>query len=689
MQQNRLARETSPYLLQHAHNPVDWWPWGEEALTRARRENKLILLSIGYSACHWCHVMAHESFEDAATAEVMNRHYINIKVDREERPDLDKIYQTAHHLLNQRAGGWPLTAILTPDDLNPFFIGTYFPKTPRHGMPAFTEILQSVVRFYHEHEDDIRQQNHSLISSLQQSIHSDSVEPEQLSPPPLDQARRELANSFDHTHAGFGAAPKFPHPTSLERLLRHWAATCTQQQADAQALKMARFTLHAMASGGIYDQLGGGFYRYSVDERWMIPHFEKMLYDNGPLLALYADAWAATDDADFKRICEETAAWVMREMQSPEGAYYATLDADSEGEEGKFYVWKPAEVKQLLTATEYNIAAAHYGLQQTPNFEGQWHLHVYQGLPEIADKLGLAVDEAAQQLTSARNKLLHARETRPRPGRDEKILTSWNGLMIKGMAVAGRRLNDPSLIQSAQTALDFIRDKLFQDGRLLASYKDGQARLMAYLDDYVFLIDAVMECLQSQWRTQDLHFAIQLADVVLEQFEDPQHGGFYFTANDHEQLYHRPKPFSDESMPAGNGIAAYALQRLGHLLGEHRYIEAAERALRAAWPAMQQIPYAHCAMLLALEEYLYPTETFVIRGQGGSLLEWQGHCQTRYRPRMQCYAIPADEDALPGLLAERKAEAQTVAYHCSGTSCKPVIRRLEALNLSDTPAMTG
>jgi len=678
MPHNRLKDETSPYLQQHADNPVDWWPWCEQALTTAREENKPILLSIGYSACHWCHVMAHESFEDPATAAVMNRHYINIKVDREERPDLDKIYQSAHHLLNQRAGGWPLTAILTPDDLTPFFVGTYFPKEPRHGMLAFTNVLEKVVEYYQQHEDEIREQNHSLTTALQQSLQQNDGNPDSLSPAPLDQARRELGKSFDSDYAGFGAAPKFPHPTSLERLLRHWSATRTQDKPDTEALKMARLTLHAMASGGIYDQLGGGFCRYSVDDMWMIPHFEKMLYDNGPLLGLYADAWAINGEAGFKRIAEETAEWTMREMQSPAGGYYSTLDADSEGEEGKFYAWTPEQVKQHLAEDEYRIIAAMYGLNRSANFEGKWHLHVYNSIEQVAEKLNIGMESAIKLFNSARQKLFALREQRIHPGRDEKVLTSWNALMIKGMAIAGRRLQRDDLLDSAQQALNFIRSTLYRDGRLLATYKDGKARLNAYLDDYVFLIDAILELLQSRWNSDDLHMAMALAETVLDHFEDKDQGGFYFTPDDHEQLFHRPKPYSDESTPAGNGIAAYALQRLSHLIGEHRYIEAAERTIKAAWAHVSQVPYAHCALLLALEENLYPTTTIVIRGDGQELRKWQQQCQSGYAPRQQCYAIPESE-SLPGLLGERPPRERTIAYLCSGTQCQPPITDIAEL----------
>ncbi|MDH5444115.1 MAG: thioredoxin domain-containing protein [Gammaproteobacteria bacterium] len=678
MPQNRLQQETSPYLLQHADNPVDWWPWCEEALTLARQQNRPILLSIGYSACHWCHVMAHESFEDPATAEVMNRLYINIKVDREERPDLDKIYQSAHHLLNRRAGGWPLTAMLTPDDLIPFFVGTYFPKTPRHNMPAFVDVLQQVVNFYHEHHDEILKQNDSLTHALQQGITA-STGSTSLNPAPLDQARRELGKNYDKDYAGFGAAPKFPHPTSLERLLRHWSATQHQETPDTTAQNMAMHTLRGMAMGGIYDQIGGGFCRYSVDEMWMIPHFEKMLYDNGPLLALYADAWSINKEPIFKQITQETAEWVIREMQSPEGGYYSTLDADSEGEEGRFYVWTPDEVKSVLTDKEYPVFAASYGLDRDANFEGQWHLHRYKSAEQVSEKLKLDIDLTSDLLLTAKQKLFNVRKQRIHPGRDEKILTSWNALMIKGMAIAGRRLQRADFITSAEQALDFIHDTLYQDGRLLACYKDGQARLSAYLDDYAFLIDAILELLQSHWQTKNLFLAISLADSLLEHFEDKEQGGFYFTADDHEQLYHRPKPYSDESIPAGNGIAAYALQRLGYLLGEQRYIDAAERTLKSAWPHISHIPYAHCALLLALEENLYPPTTVIIRGSQNEIIDWQSICQASYQPRLQTYAIPDTITDLPGLLTERKPEAHPLAYLCTGTTCQPPVHDLKSL----------
>ncbi len=671
---NRLADTTSPYLQQHADNPVDWWPWCDEALQLARARDKPILLSVGYSACHWCHVMAHESFEDPATAEVMNRLFVNIKVDREERPDLDKIYQTAHQLLSQRAGGWPLTVFLTPDDLAPFFAGTYFPPEPRHGLPSFVQLLESVERAYREQHAAIREQNASLQQALERT--SPKVKPYGvvLDDGPLTLATGQLAQHFDAEHGGFGSAPKFPHPTNIELLLRDWARTGNQQAAH-----MAGFTLERMALGGMNDLLGGGFCRYSVDDYWMVPHFEKMLYDNGPLLALYADAHAASAEPLFARTCEQTAAWVMREMQSPEGGYHASLDADSEGEEGRFYVWTPDQVRGTVSAEEYAVIAPLWGLNLAANFEGRWHLHGFRPLGEVAEKLGIDRETAQQRVTSAQGKLLAARTTRVRPARDDKVLTSWNALMIHGMARAGRLLGRADWIASAERAVDFLRLNMWQDGRLLASYKDGRANLAAYLDDHAYLIHALLELLQARWRSADLSWASELAELLLARFEDRRHGGFYFTADDHEQLLHRPKPMTDDAMPAGNGIAAFALQRLAHLLGEPRYEDAARRTLQTAWQGVREMPYAHASLLIALQEQLTPPDTLVIRDHADALSGWLAALPGGYHPHRAVYAIPADATDLPGLLAERGGQNGPNAFLCRGTQCLPPITDIAAL----------
>jgi len=666
--QNRLADASSPYLQQHANNPVDWWPWSDEALEVARVEKKLILLSIGYSACHWCHVMAHESFEDDATAAVMNEHYINIKVDREERPDLDKIYQTAHQMLNQRPGGWPLTMILTPDDRMPFFAGTYFPDKAKHGMPAFKEILLRVNDFYHTEYDQILQQNRSLLDALS-SLENTSSNQQDINSAPLDQARRQLEQQFDKQFSGFGKAPKFPHPSNLEFLLRHWNATADE---ESKAKDMLLQTLHAMASGGIYDQLIGGFYRYSVDDYWMIPHFEKMLYDNGPLLSLYSNAAVAFKQPVFMRIATETANWVINEMQSPEGGYYSTLDADSEGVEGKFYVWTPNDAKNILTDEEYNIFSQVYGLDRVANFEGNWHLHIFKNPAEVAKELN--IENPAELLASAKQKLYEVRDNRIKPGRDEKILTSWNALMIKGLAQAGRLLSEPRFVESAEKATDFIYQTMFKNGRLYASYKDGQARLMAYLDDYAFLLDALLELLQAKWNNDHLNFAIQLADALLEHFEDKQHGGFYYTANDHEQLIQRPKPMADEAIPSGNAIAAFALNRLGILLSEKKYIESAERAIHNAWPAVSQAPYAHAAMLFAIEESLYPPELILVSGDEKDKDHWTRSIDQDFQSRSMSFFIDTANKPEHKAIKQRLTNTGSIqAYICRGQTCLPPV----------------
>ncbi len=670
---NHLSDETSPYLRQHADNPVEWYPWCGEALERARSEDKPILLSIGYSACHWCHVMAHESFEDQATADVMNRLFINIKVDREERPDLDKIYQLAHQILTQRPGGWPLNMFLTPHDHIPYFGGTYFPKKPKYNMPAFVSLLHQVADYYREQKQAIAQFGTQFTATIQTIAETSGGTATTPAPDLLHQAREAIGRDFDPEHGGFGQAPKFPHATSIEFLLRYWALT---DGADASTLEMVTTTLKKMAEGGLYDQLGGGFCRYSVDDEWLIPHFEKMLYDNGALLALYCQAWQATQDPLFKNVVLETAEWVMREMQSPEGGYYSSLDADSEGEEGRFYVWDREEVKSLLTEQEFTLVEQRYGLDRPANFEGRWHLHVARPLSALGRELQSVDAEAL--LAAARKKLFGAREQRVRPGLDDKILTSWNALMIKGMTVAGRLFERDDLIDSAQRALDFLKTTVWRNGRLLATYKDGKAHLNAYLDDYAFLIAAILESLQTRWRSSDLLWAQDIAAAMLAHFKDQSDGGFFFTSGDHEPLFHRPKPMTDESTPAGNAIAAYALTRLGHLLGAGEYSEAAERTIAAATDAVKRIPQAHSAFLIALEEMLNPPRIIVIRGQ--AMDEWNSRLRQLYAPRQLCFAIHAHEAQLPGVLAERKPMTDTVAYVCTETACLPPAESWQVLS---------
>jgi uncharacterized protein len=675
---NRLAHETSPYLQQHAQNPVDWYPWGEEALSLAREQDKPILLSIGYSACHWCHVMAHESFEDPEVAAEMNRHFVNVKVDREERPDLDHIYQTAHQLLTQRAGGWPLTVFLTPEG-KPFFAGTYFPKAPRYGMPAFRDLLEHIARAYREQRSAIAEQNESLMAALARMSTTPTADAK-LSPAPLDAAVRALAQTFDDVHGGIGHAPKFPHPFELAYCLRRHAL-----EGGELAGLIAKLTLRRMAEGGIYDHLGGGFSRYSVDRFWTIPHFEKMLYDNGPLLALYSDAWLATREPLFEKVARETAAWAIREMQSPEGGYYASLDADSEGEEGKFYVWSREEVEALLTPDEYAVAAPHFGLDLGPNFEERhWHLRITQPLEDIARSLAIPLEAARARIASARTKLLAAREQRVRPGRDEKILTSWNALLVRGMARAYHAFGETQWLDSALRAVDFIRATLWKDGLLLATYKDGRAHLNAYLDDHAFLLDALTELMQADFRTEDLEFARALAERLLARFEDRTHGGFFFVSDDHEELILRPKIGHDGATPSGNAVAAFALQRLGHLLGELRYLEAAERAIRVHWQALERAPGGHTTLLAALEEALVPPRIVILRGAAPELAKWRRALCSVYRPDTLIIALAPQVAPLPPAL-DKPALAEPTAWVCTGTHCLPPISDLALLMRSLEP----
>jgi uncharacterized protein YyaL (SSP411 family) len=642
---NRLSGETSPYLQQHAANPVDWYPWGEEALSRALKEDKPILLSVGYSACHWCHVMAHESFEDPEVAAVMNRLFVNVKVDREERPDIDQIYQTAHQMLAQRAGGWPLTMFLSPDG-TPFFGGTYFPRTARYGMPAFPELCERIAAIWREQRPQIDAQNSALLDAFARSVPRRAGQRAEFSAEVLGTMLDSLRASFDARHGGFGAAPKFPHPSDLELCLH---------QGE---LEIPRVTLARMCEGGIYDQLGGGFCRYSTDAHWTIPHFEKMLYDNGPLLGLLADAWALTRDPLFARCAGETAGWIMREMQSPQGGYYSSLDADSEHEEGKFYVWSREEIASLLTPAQYAVVAAHYGLDQPPNFENKhWHLRFHGPITE------------ENLLAAGRRKLFEAREKRVRPGRDEKVLVSWNALAIRGMAHAGRILGQPEWVASARRALDFVRTTLWRERRLLATYKDGRAHLKAYLDDYAFLLAAMLELLQDRFTSEDLGFACELADVLLAQFEDAEAGGFFFTARDHERLVHRPKPGHDNATPSGNAIAAWALGRLAAITGEPRFARAAERTLELFYPQMRDYPAGFGAMAIALDEMLHPPRTLILRGRDEALPAWQAELAREFLADVTVLAVPDGTHGLPALLDKPARPEPVNAWLCQGVTC--------------------
>lgn len=685
---NQLIHESSPYLLQHAHNPVDWHAWNAAALQLARTVNKPLLLSIGYSACHWCHVMAHESFEDAAIAKVMNQHFVCIKVDREERPDLDKIYQFAHQMLSQRPGGWPLTVALTPQGHAPFFAGTYFPPTARLHLPGFAEVLEQVAEHFAANQTALQDYHHKFTHALQQlNPTRTAATPQNL----LPRAVAMLARQFDADYGGFGSAPKFPHPTQVQLLLMQASEVPADADTDVQAeahepapnrhsaRDMAYETLRSMADGGLYDQLGGGFFRYTVDAQWTIPHFEKMLYDNAQLLGLYGDAWQLFQHAPFAATARATAHWVIHAMQLADGGYAATVDADSTEGEGQYYVWAEAELRAALSPAQYRTLAQYYGLHGEPNFEGKWHFNVALTSPASADD-SLAISNATSSTTSfelhtSQQILLRTRQQRSPPARDDKILTAWNGLMIRGMARAGRMLACESFIDSAARSADFMRAKLWQNARFAASYRNGTATLNGYLDDYAFMLEGLLELLQARWRADDLAFARAIADAMLTHFEDAE-GGFFFTAHDHETLLYRPKSGADDAIPSGNAAAIAGLLKLGYLLAESRYLHSAETALGLFAAELDRQPSVNAAMTIAAQYAVQHTQV-ILSGEPASVGAWQRWCNQQYWPYTSVYAIDAPTPAIPA--SQTPPPTGAIAVVCRGLHCEAPIDNLPQL----------
>jgi uncharacterized protein YyaL (SSP411 family) len=605
---NRLAQETSPYLKQHAHNPVDWFPWGPEALQLARELNRPIFLSIGYSACHWCHVMEHESFEDPETAALLNEHFVSIKVDREERPDLDQIYMNAVQRMTGQ-GGWPMSMFLTPD-LKPFYGGTYFPPDDRYGRPSFQHVLREIARAWREQPDAVAQTAEQITTQLQDHLDLLGSRGE-LNDSLLSGAANYLGRAFDRTYGGFGSAPKFPHPMDLRLLLR-----VSQRFGNGTALDIVRSTLDHIARGGIYDHLGGGFHRYSTDERWLVPHFEKMLYDNGLLTAAYVEAYQATGDPLYRQVVEETLAYVGREMTSPEGYFYSTQDADSEGVEGKFYVWSLAEIEAVLGKERADVFGYVYDVTPEGNWEGHNILHRAKSDEQDAKLLRIPEADLRRIVAEARQELVEVRARRIWPGRDEKALTSWNGLMIGALAQAAAALDNPAYAQQAARAADFILTRMRADtGRLLRTYSAGSApKLNAYLEDYAFLIDGLVSLYEATFATRWVEAALDLAEVMIEQFWDPVEYGFFYTGRDHEALIARTKDPHDSSVPSGNSMAVQALLRLHKLTGRMDLLEKAESTLRVFQGLMAQSPYVAGQMLIALDFYLGPVDEFALVG---------------------------------------------------------------------------
>ena len=659
---NRLSHASSPYLRQHADNPVDWYPWGEEALTAARESGRPILLSIGYAACHWCHVMAHESFEDPATAAVMNEKFINIKVDREERPDLDKLYQTAQMLLSQRPGGWPLTMFLSADDQVPFFGGTYFPPQARHGLPAFAQVLAGLAQWHADKQGQLQEQNQALRAALEQMNQppAEAPWPESLA----NQVIEALVQPFDVQHGGFGGAPKFARPTQLQWLLA---------QDNPQAQHMATHTLTCMAEGGVQDHVGGGFYRYSVDELWMIPHFEKMLYDQALLLPLYAQA---EPTPVLRAAAQGIARFVINEMQDGAGGFYSSLDADSDGAEGTFYLWRPDEVRAVLSREDFEAFAYRFGLDRPANFEGRWHLHGFNTLIETAAHVQQEAGELQSRMERALEKLYGTRSTRMRPGLDDKILTSWNALMIRGLVQAGQALSQPEWVAAARRAWDFLKQRLWDGERLHVSFSQGQAYFNAYLDDYAFTLEAGLLLLQERWSVADLRFVERLAGIIAERFEAPD-GGLYFTTHDHESLIARPRLMADDVTPSGAAVAAEALAEIGYLLGRSEWVSLAERTLARASGAVVASPGEHARFMEAQKRVDERAAQVIVRGSEDQLAPWQAAIATA--KHATCYAIPTDELGLPEALAAKRAEPEPVAYVCTGTTCSEPVRTVDEL----------
>ena len=649
---NRLAQETSPYLLEHANNPVDWLPWGDEALARARTEHKPILLSIGYSACHWCHVMARESFEDPETAALMNRDFVSIKVDREERPDLDQVYMRAVQGLTG-SGGWPMTVFLLPDG-TPFFAGTYFPPSDRFGMPAFKRVLAAVADAFTKRPADVQETAAQVRDFLNRP--SVPLAAGELTPALLDEATTRLERDFDPIHGGFGGAPKFPQPMLIEYLLRSHLRT-----GRPAPLEMAVLTLRAMAAGGIYDQLGGGFHRYSVDERWLVPHFEKMLYDNALLARAYLDAWQLTHDPAFRRVVEETLAFVQREMTSPEGAFYSSLDADSEGEEGRFYLWTPQELEAVLGVDEARTLASAFDVTPAGNFEGRNILH-----PMISG--------AVELLDAARDRLMLFRTRRARPHRDEKVIAGWNGLMLRAFADAGRVLDRPDLVTAAEANARFLLSHVRQGGRMRRSYKDGRAPLAGYLEDQAAVADGLLSLYEATFDPRWLDALRGLVTEMLTAFWDEASAAFFDTAADQEQLVARPQDVTDNAIPSGTSLAVDVLLRAGMLLGEVSWIGRARATLGRLAPTAAKAPLAFGRLLAALDFHLGKTVELAVIGRPGDdqtrrLLEV---VRGRFLPNRLIAVAPSlgDGPAVP-LLADRRAlDGKATAYLCEGFVCQ-------------------
>jgi uncharacterized protein YyaL (SSP411 family) len=675
---NRLASETSPYLLQHAHNPVDWFPWGPEAFELARREDRPVLLSVGYSACHWCHVMERESFENDDIAALMNRLFVSIKVDREERPDVDQIYMQAVQSMTGR-GGWPMTVFLTPDGV-PFYGGTYFPPVDRHGMPAFPRLLQSIADAYHGRRGEVLEAGRQLVETMQQSerlTRSASA----LTKEVLVGAYLGLSGEFDERDGGLGQAPKFPQPMAWEAILRVWKRT-----GDPRALEMLRQTLTRMARGGIYDQLGGGFHRYSVDGQWLVPHFEKMLYDNAQLASLYLHGWLATGEPEYRRVTEETLDYVLREMTHPAGGFYSAQDADSEGVEGKFFVWSPEEIRAVLGDEALARAAlAYWGVDDGPNFEGHSILFVPREPAEVAQTLGASPDELAARIARARQTLYAHREKRIHPGLDDKVLASWNGLMLSALAEAASALGRPDYLAAAVRNAELLTSAMVRDGRLLRSWKGGQARITGYLEDHAMVGAGLLALYEATFDRGWLDESRRLAEETLRLFWNTERETFFDTGHDQESLVVRPRNIFDNAVPSGTSVTIEWLLRLAIVTGLERYETIALQALRPMADIMQKYPSGFGRYLSALDFHLGPVAEVALvwppGGERGAALLAETLFR-RYQPNRVVVGAAAGAPGAAGLplLTDRGAvDGKPTAYVCRRYVCQLPVTEPDAL----------
>jgi hypothetical protein len=673
---NRLIHETSPYLLQHAHNPVDWHPWGEEAFQKATSENKPVLLSIGYSACHWCHVMERESFENEEIAALMNELFVSIKVDREERPDLDEIYMNAVQMMTGR-GGWPMTMFLTPEG-KPFYGGTYFPPEDRYSVPGFPKILRGVANAFYKQPQDVENSVSQILARLQSMSRSaESAGP--FDPDIIIRGAEQLAQAHDSEHGGFGRAPKFPNAGVYELFLRAF-----HQSKNPRFLDTITYTLTKMAQGGIYDHLGGGFHRYSVDEKWLVPHFEKMLYDNAQLVRVYAQVYQITGEPQFKRVVEETVDYLLREMLQPQGGFYSTQDADSEGEEGKFFVWTPQEVSRILGEDAAEIFCRIYDVSEQGNFEDKNILHPILTLEQASKYFNRGVDEIAALLEEAKAKLFAEREKRIKPFRDEKVITAWNGLALSGLAEAIKISGNQEYRRAATRTVEFIFSKLFRDGHLLHTYRDGVAKILGYLDDYAFLAVGLLDLFEATLDRSLLARTIELTDILIGEFWDDDDGAFFYTGKSHEQLISRAKPAFDASIPSGNSMAAQLLLRLYHYTSREVYLKKAETILRSYHDSMAAQPFGLAHMLGALDFYLRKPKEIVIVGEPDEprTREILEGVHSTYLPNSTLQLVRPNEkidEMAPLLKGKSQVGGRATGYVCHNFTCSAPVTTWDEL----------